>query len=125
MHQFFQRPFYLLQQVTMSVKGWESGVGKSFKEAPNFFFIFSFLVFFSALFILFPQLNLFKVLIWSQILNGILIPVVLLFILNLCNNVEIMGHHINSKKFNFFSYLIVLVMFIVNLILIIFEFKKM
>ena len=104
--------------------GWESGVDKSFKEAPNFFFIFSFLVLFSASFILFPQLNLFKVLIWSQILNGILIPIVLLFILNLCNNVEIMGDYTNSRKFNFFSYLIVFIMIIVNLILIIFEIKK-
>ncbi|MDC0255257.1 divalent metal cation transporter [Bacteriovoracales bacterium] len=71
---------------------------------PDFFFIFSFLVFFSALFILFPQLNLFKVLIWSQIINGILIPVILLFILNLCNDVEIMGEYTNSRKFNFDIY---------------------
>ena len=104
--------------------GWESGVDKSFNEAPNFFFIFSFLVFFSALFILFPQLNLFKVLIWSQVINGILIPVILLFILNLCNDHEIMGEYTNSRKFNFFSYLIVFVMIVVNLILIITELKK-
>ena len=98
--------------------GWESGVDKSFKEAPNFFIIFTTLVFFSALFILFPQINLFKVLIWSQIINGILIPAVLLFILKLCNDKELMGEYANSKAFNFFSYVIILIMVLVNGILI-------
>ena len=101
--------------------GWESGVDKSFKEAPNFFIIFTTLVFFSALFILFPQINLFKVLIWSQIINGILIPIVLIFILKLCNDKELMGEYANSKIFNFFSYLIILIMVLVNGVLIVQE----
>jgi Mn2+/Fe2+ NRAMP family transporter len=94
--------------------GWESGVDKTFKEAPNFFSIFTFLIVFSAAMILIPNINLYKILIWSQVVNGIFIPIVLIYIINLCNDPEIVGKHTNGPVFNLFCYLIVGLMIGVN-----------
>jgi Mn2+/Fe2+ NRAMP family transporter len=101
--------------------GWESGVDKTFKEAPNFFTIFTVLILASAAMVLIPGINLFDILIWSQIINGILIPIILLFIINLCNDPDIMGEYTNTPMYNFFSYGIVALMIIVNLALIYFD----
>jgi len=101
--------------------GWESGVDKTFKEAPNFFSIFTALIVIGAAMVLIPGINLFNILIWSQIINGILIPIILLFIINLCNDPDIMGEYTNTPMYNFFSYGIVVLMIVVNLALIYFE----
>ncbi|MBT7668984.1 MAG: divalent metal cation transporter, partial [Bdellovibrionales bacterium] len=101
--------------------GWDAGVGKSFKEAPNFFTIFTLLVVASAAMTLIPQINLFDILIWSQVINGVLIPVILIFIINLCNDSEIMGEYTNSRSYNLISYGIVALMTIANLAMFYFE----
>jgi NRAMP (natural resistance-associated macrophage protein)-like metal ion transporter len=102
--------------------GWESGVGKSFKEAPNFFIIFTALIVVSAALILLPNINLFNILIWSQVINGILIPIILIYIINLCNDPDIMGEYTNSPVYNAISFGIVALMFIANVTLLYFEF---
>ncbi len=104
--------------------GWESGVDKTFKEAPNFFSIFTGIILFSAILILIPGINLFSILIWSQITNGILIPIVILYIIKLCNDPDVMGEHTNTPLYNLISYFIVFLMFIANITFIYFEFKK-
>jgi NRAMP (natural resistance-associated macrophage protein)-like metal ion transporter len=101
--------------------GWESGVDKSFKEAPNFFTIFTSLIVVSGALVLLPNIDLFGILIWSQVINGILIPVILLFIINLCNDPDIMGEFTNTKVYNFISYGIVLLMLLINGALIYYE----
>jgi len=101
--------------------GWESGVDKNFKEAPNFFLIFTGLIIMASVMVLIPQVNLFKILIWSQIINGVLIPFVILFMVKICNDPEIMGQHVNSRIYNFICYLIVLIMILANGALIYFE----
>ena len=102
--------------------GWESGVDKTFKEAPNFFTIFTLLIFIGAMIILIPNINLFKILIWSQVANGILIPIILLYIVKLCNDPDIMGDYTNTPAYNIFSYVIILFMLIINISMIYFEF---
>lgn len=104
--------------------GWESGVDKSFAEAPNFFTIFTTLIVVSAITVLIPNINLFNILIWSQVINGILIPLILLYIIHLCSDTSIMGEYTNSLVYNLISYGIVLLMFIANSFLTFFEFSK-
>ncbi|MDD0853922.1 divalent metal cation transporter [Halobacteriovorax sp. GB3] len=101
--------------------GWESGVDKSFDEAPHFFTIFTALIVIGAAMILIPGINLFNILIWSQVINGILIPIILLFIINLCNDPDVMGEYTNTATYNFFSYGIVALMILINLALIYYE----
>jgi Mn2+/Fe2+ NRAMP family transporter len=64
---------------------------------------------------LIPGIDLFKILLYSQILNGLLIPVVILFIVNLCNDPDIMGEYTNSPWQNFISYTLVTMMFFLNI----------
>lgn len=104
--------------------GWESGVDKSYKEAPEYFNLFTALIIIGAGIILIPHIQLFKVLIWSQIVNGVLIPIVLIFIVNLCNDPDVMGQYTNSKTYNFFCHLIVTLMVVVNGILVYLELEK-
>ncbi|OIQ19096.1 MAG: Mn transporter [Bacteriovorax sp. MedPE-SWde] len=101
--------------------GWESGVDKNFEEAPHFFSIFTALILIGAAMVLIPGINLFSILIWSQVANGILIPIILLYIINLCNDPEIMGEYTNTVMYNFISYSIVALMVLVNGALIYFE----
>lgn len=101
--------------------GWESGVDKSFREAPNFFTIFTSLIIIGAAMVLLPNINLFSILIWSQVINGILIPIILLFIINLCNDPDVMGEYTNSTTYNVISYGIVILMLLVNGALIYYE----
>jgi len=102
--------------------GWESGVDKSFKEAPNFFSIFLTLVIVSSFLVLMPSINLLNIMIWSQVINGIFIPLVLMFIMRLCSDPDIMGEYTNSSFYNFWGYALILLMFVANMAMIYFEF---
>lgn len=104
--------------------GWERGVDKNLKEAPQFFTIFISLILFSIILVLIPNVNLFNILIWSQVINGIFIPIVLFFIIKLCNDPEIMGEYTNSTIYNLFCYTIVAIMTLANIIMIYYEVIK-
>ncbi len=97
--------------------GWEGGVNKSFREAPQFFWIYTILIVLGAGTILFPQVPLVPIMYLSQVLNGILLPFVLLFMLALVNNREIMGDHVNSRGYNIVVWAISLVMILLTLLL--------
>lgn len=102
--------------------GWESGVDKSFKEAPHFFTIFTSMIVIGASMTLLPHIDLFKILVYSQILNGLLIPLVIVFIINLCNDPDVMGEYTNSPIQNFISYTLVILMLILNIPMIYYSF---
>jgi NRAMP (natural resistance-associated macrophage protein)-like metal ion transporter len=104
--------------------GWESGVDKNFKEAPHFFTIFTSMIVIGGSMTLIPNIDLFKILIYTQILNGLLIPIVILFIINLCNDPDIMGEYTNSPWQNFISYLLVILMMLLNVPTIYFSFHS-
>jgi len=80
--------------------GFESGVGKKFGEARFFYWLYSILIVAGAGLILLPNFPYIKVIILSQVLNGIVLPFVLIFMLLLINKPELMGEHKNSPFFN-------------------------
>ena len=80
--------------------GFESGVDKKFHEAPFFYWLYTVLIVAGAGVILWPGFPLLKVAIFSQVLNGILLPFVLFFMLRLVNKPELMGSHVNSRLDN-------------------------
>jgi NRAMP (natural resistance-associated macrophage protein)-like metal ion transporter len=102
--------------------GWESGIDKSFKEAPHFFTIFTSMIVIGGSMTLLPHIDLFKILVYSQILNGLLIPLVIIFIINLCNDPDIMGEYTNSPTQNFISYVLVILMLLLNIPMIYYSF---
>jgi len=102
--------------------GWESGVDKNFKEAPHFFSIFTLMIVIGAAITLIPNINLFSILVYSQIIDGLLIPIVILFIIKLCNDPDIMGEYTNSPMQNFISYALVAMMIFLNIPMLYFTF---
>lgn len=102
--------------------GWESGVDKNFKEAPHFFSIFTLMIVIGAAITLIPKINLFSILVYSQIIDGLLIPIVILFIIKLCNDPDIMGEYVNTPAQNFISYVLVALMILLNVPMLYFTF---
>jgi NRAMP (natural resistance-associated macrophage protein)-like metal ion transporter len=80
--------------------GWESGVDTDFQEAPQFYVLYSSLILLGSLGVLVPGLSPIKVMFWSQVINGLLLPVVLIFILLLVNDRRIMGSYSNGRFYN-------------------------
>ena len=80
--------------------GFESGVGKRFSEAPVFYWLYTILIVAGAGVILIPNLPLVEIAIASQVVNGIAIPPVLIFMLLLVNKKDLMGEFVNSPLFN-------------------------
>ncbi|GMR03243.1 MAG: Nramp family divalent metal transporter [Thermodesulfovibrionia bacterium] len=99
--------------------GWEAGVNKTFKEAPQFMWIYTALIVVSALLILIPGAPLILLMILSSVLNGILLPFVLIFALLLVNNKKIMGEHTNSKGYNYISWGTVVVLISLTMVLLV------
>ena len=80
--------------------GFESGVDKRFSEAPAFYWLYTFLIVVGSGFVLLPHLPLMKVIIVSQVANGVLLPFVLFFMLRLVNRRDLMGAYTNSRGAN-------------------------
>lgn len=98
--------------------GFEKGVSRSFREAPIFLGIFTFLVVVGALIAMIPGLPLFRVLLVTQFINGLLLPVILIAILRLVNNRELMGAHVNGIVYNIAAWLTTLIVSVLSLLLI-------
>src|SRR6202453_4130769 len=77
--------------------GVESGLDKSFNEAKFFYWLYSLLLFAGAAIVLIPNFPLVKFSILSQVLNGVLLPLVLVFMLKLINKQELMGKYTNTR----------------------------
>jgi len=97
--------------------GWETGTGKRFKDAPQFNIIFTIIVMIGALIILVPNIPLIKVMWFSQIVNCILLPVILVFMLILINDEELMGEYRNSHWMNVVTYISTVFLICLNFIL--------
>src|SRR5436190_13040919 len=89
--------------------GFESGLDKKFHEAPVFYWLYTILIIGGAAVLLIPRLPLVDVSVLSQVANGILLPFVLIFMLLLTNDGELMGAHVNSRRFNVVAWTTVIV----------------
>jgi NRAMP (natural resistance-associated macrophage protein)-like metal ion transporter len=85
--------------------GFESGLDKSFKEAKFFYWFYTLLLAAGAAIVLIPNFPLVRFTILSQVLNGVLLPIVLVFMLKLINKHELMGKYTNSGWFNAIAWL--------------------
>src|SRR5436853_2171850 len=77
--------------------GLESGLDKKFHEAPAFYWLYTFLIITGAGVLLVPNLPLTHIMVLSQVVNGIVLPFVLFFMLLLTNDRELMAEHVNSR----------------------------
>jgi Mn2+/Fe2+ NRAMP family transporter len=80
--------------------GFESGVGQKFGEAPIFYWLYTGLIVAGGAVVLIPGLPLVKIAVLSQVVNGVVLPFVLIFMLLLINKKELMGEYVNKPLFN-------------------------
>lgn len=90
--------------------GFESGVNRSFKEAPIFYWLITLLIVIGAGVVLIPNFPLVDMILWSQVINGMLLPLVLIFMTILVNKTYLMKDWTNSRVYNFVSWAAVAVM---------------
>ena len=97
--------------------GFESGVSKNSKEAPVFFAIYTVLIVLGAGIALWPGLSLYKVMLASQVINGILLPPILIFMVLIASNEAVMGKYKNSTGYNAVSWTFTIVLILLTLLL--------
>jgi Mn2+/Fe2+ NRAMP family transporter len=98
--------------------GWEAGIDKKFVEAPQFYGFYSIIIFLGAGIILYPNFPLIPIMYFSQVLNGMVLPFVLIFILLLINDKKLMMDHTNGPVFNTIAWMTSIVMIALTLFLI-------
>src|SRR5436309_9527245 len=97
--------------------GFEAGLDHKFKEAPIFYWLYTILIVVGAGVVLLPNAPLWKILIFSQVGNGIWLPVVVIFILLLVNRRDLMGEYVNTIAFNIVAWATAIGMIALTLIL--------
>jgi Mn2+/Fe2+ NRAMP family transporter len=98
--------------------GFEKGVSRSFREAPIFIGVFTFLVAVGAAIAVIPNLPLIRVLLVTQVINGMLLPIILFAVMRLVNDREIMGANVNGRLYNLGAWLTVIIVTALSLLLI-------
>lgn len=99
--------------------GWQIGVDRRPREAPGFFAIYLGMVVLGAGLVLLPGMDPIKVMYYSQFLNGLLLPIVLIFTLVLINDRNIMGGHVNSPLVNLVAWGVTFLVTVLNLLLLV------
>ena len=101
--------------------GWDAGVDRRFEEAPQFFGLYTAMIILGAGVVLIPNFPLLKVMYFSQVGNGILLPVILVFMLKLINDKRLMGEFINNRTFNVITWITVATVVILTLMMVVFN----
>ena len=99
--------------------GFETGIDKKFSDAPQFYSLFTLTMLIAVGIILLPNAPLIAITIWTQVLNAILLPVVLICMMLIINKTEIMGEYINKRYQNVIGWTTSIVLIILSAVLLI------
>ncbi|MGB2632343.1 MAG: Nramp family divalent metal transporter [Candidatus Acidiferrum sp.] len=99
--------------------GFEAGLDHKFKEAPAFYWLYTILIVVGGGIVLIPNAPLWKIFIFSQVGNGVWLPIVVIFILLLVNRKDLMGEHTNGFFFNLVAWVTAIAMIILTLVLVV------
>jgi Mn2+/Fe2+ NRAMP family transporter len=102
--------------------GLEAGVDRSFSEAPEFYWLYTGIIVLSAGMILLPGTPLLKIILVSQVLNGVLLPFILVFMLLLVNKKPLMGSNVNGPVYNLIAWATTVVLALLTLIMVVTSF---
>jgi Mn2+/Fe2+ NRAMP family transporter len=98
--------------------GFEAGLDHKLRDAPAFYSLYTLLIVAGAGIILIPKAPLFKILVLSQVANGVWLPVVLIFILLLIKRRDLMGDYVNTMAFNIVAWTVSIVVIILTIVLV-------
>jgi NRAMP (natural resistance-associated macrophage protein)-like metal ion transporter len=99
--------------------GWEQGVDWRWREAPAFYGLLAFFIGFAALFMLIPGLPLIQVMFSAQVINGLLLPVILVFVMLLAGDRRIMGHLVSGRINLALGWLVTGLLIVMSMVLVI------
>ncbi|MDR3584178.1 MAG: Nramp family divalent metal transporter [Desulfosporosinus sp.] len=99
--------------------GFEHGISKSHKEAPVFFGLYTVLIVLGAAIVLWPNLSLYHVMLTTQVVNGVLLPPILIFMVLLASKKSIMGEYVNTRFFNVISWAFTFILIFLTLLLLV------
>jgi Mn2+/Fe2+ NRAMP family transporter len=102
--------------VVCEAMGFESGVDRKFSEAKIFYGLYTALIVAGAIFVLFFGRFANAILLWSQVLNGFLLPVVMIFVLILVNRRDLMGEQVNPRGFNWVAWISTVAVIVLTLV---------
>ena len=98
--------------------GFESGIDRKLGEAKIFYGLYAALILLGAGLVLFLGAHAKAILLWSQVLNGFLLPIVLIFLLMLVNRRDLMGNNVNSRGFNWVAWISTVAMILLTLVVV-------
>jgi Mn2+/Fe2+ NRAMP family transporter len=98
--------------------GFEAGLDHKFREAPAFYWLYTILILVGGGIVMLPNAPLWKIFIFSQVGNGIWLPIVVIFILLLINRKDLMGEHTNTLLFNVVAWITAIAMIILTVVLV-------
>lgn len=99
--------------------GYEAGIDKKWEEAPQFYWLYTGIIAVSAGMILIPDAPLIKIALWSQTINGILLPVVLICMVLIINKKEVMGKYVNKPLTNVIAWATIAILIALTITLVI------
>ncbi len=99
--------------------GFEIGISRRLREAPAFYGIFTSAIVIGAGFALLPNFNPIKAMVWSQVVNGVLLPIILIFMARIINNKQVMGEYTNSRWYNIIVWVTVVALVVFSLIILV------
>ncbi len=97
--------------------GFEAGIDKKWDEAKEFYILYTGILIIGAAIILIPNAPLISISLWTQVINGMLLPVVLVCMILLVNNKKIMGKYVNKLANNIIGWSAVIVLVVLSLFL--------
>jgi Mn2+/Fe2+ NRAMP family transporter len=99
--------------------GFEQGISKNYKEAPVFFGLYTVMIVLGAAIVLWPDLSLYQVMLTTQVVNGVLLPPILVFMVLIASNVNLMGKHATSKTYNAITWIFTTFLILLTLVLLV------
>jgi len=99
--------------------GWEYGIDRTFSEAPKFYTVYTVFIVGGAAFIMIPKMPLITVMLLSQTINGLLLPIVLTCMLKIIRNRDVMGDHVNGDAYNTIAWIAVFILYVLDVWLVI------
>jgi Mn2+/Fe2+ NRAMP family transporter len=103
---------------TCEAFGWETGVDWNWREAPAFYGLLAFFIGFAALFVMIPGLPLIQVMFLAQVLNALLLPFILVFVMLLARDREIMGSLASGRLLGAIGWLATALLILLSLVLV-------
>ncbi len=98
--------------------GWEVGLDRKWSEAPAFNALYTFIIFLAAAMIMLPHISLITIMLVSQVVNGMMLPFLLIFMMRIINDRRVMGTHVNGPTFNIVAWATIVVVIALTVVLV-------